>query len=278
MAKYTITGATGYLGHQMLTKLAADDNNYIYAIVRKDSNIKTIKDNVEYIIYDGSEVALEHAIENSDHIIHFGALYDTRKDAGVTKNLIMSNILFSTQIFNVAERLNPAISIVSASTFSALNEHQQYQPSTLYAASKRAVEDLACAYNLPIHFLTLPDTCGPDDWRPKIHNILKKHKGPEPFEFRSGLSQEMRIMHVEDVIGHALSVLENKENGVHIYDIYATAELITLRDLGLIVTEQECVSTTDSVVKIPKQAREVSKLTGYENKYKSFKLFEALRD
>lgn len=268
---YTITGGTGYIGSKLIEYLADDSNNIIFVIMRKTSLPKVLSTNVNYVVYDGSEQSLEIPLSRSDYLVHLGALYTTQNDEESTIDLINSNIIFSTQLFNVAQRCNPDLVIASASTFSALDEHGNYAPKTLYAATKRAVEDIAHYYkNLSIHFLTFPDTFGPDDWRNKVHNLLARNKD-WPFAFRSPSSQEISLMHIEDVIGNILSVLMYEDKGVHIYDIYADGIILTLKELSEIITNKPCTfDETAEKVNIPKQARAFSKDTGCISKYDSF--------
>lgn len=267
MTKYTVTGATGYIGSKLLEKLSRDKENHIYAIIRDTSVGKVKEMNIEYIVYDGTEESLKNPLANSDYLVHLGALYTTGDDEESTNQLINSNILFSTQLFNVANEVNQDIVIASASTFSSLDVNGDYSPSTLYAATKKAVEDIAHYYkNLSIHFLTLPDTYGPDDWRPKIHNIVKKNK-EWPFTFRSPGEQEMRLLHVDDIIGHLLYSLKENSKGVHYHDIYIEGDLVNLRELSYLLTDKECLFSEGDIVKIPKRAREISKKTGYKNKH-----------
>lgn len=270
-ATYTITGVTGYIGSKLLEHLSQNKNNFIYAVIRSGSQTRIQRNNVKYVFYDETEESLEEAVKNSDYIIHLGALYVTGDDELSSKSLISSNILFSTLLFNVANRVNKAAVIATASTFSFLDRDGSYSPATLYAATKASVETIAHYYkDLSIHFLTFPDTFGPNDWRPKIHNILAKNK-KWPFEFRSAAKQEMRMLHVEDVIGHTLSSLENQEKGVHIHDIYAEGILITLESLSNAITDKECLFNEGAnIVEIPSEARPVSKKTGYINKHKTF--------
>lgn len=271
MKKYTITGVTGYIGSKLLEQLSQDENAIIYAIIRKGSKPKLLKENIYYISYDGTEKSLEYALSTSDYLVHLAALYTTSSEPEQTIDLIQSNILFSTQLFNVANKYNKNLVIASASTFSSLNGEGEYAPATLYAATKRAVEDIAHYYkDLSIHFLTLPDTFGEDDWRPKIHNLLAKNTN-WPFEFRSSASQEIRLLHVEDVIGHLLSSLEDTSQGVHIHDIYAEGILLTLERLSKAITSEPCLfNESSNIVEIPHTARNSSEPTGYKNKHKVF--------
>lgn len=269
---YAITGATGYIGSKLMESLLKDSKNYIYAITRENSNPKLLNENIEYITYDGTEDSLVHPLTQADYLIHLGALYTTATDEKSTIDLINSNILFSTQLFNVANSVNKDLIISSASTFSALDESGEFAPSTLYAATKKAVEDIAHYYkDLSIHFLTFPDTYGSGDWRPKIHNILSNNTS-WPFEFRGNSRQEMKIMHIEDIVGHLLSSIKNKEKGVHIHDIYSEGVLLTLEELSKLITKEKCTFNENAeLTLIPKFPREESTSTGYQIRHKTFK-------
>lgn len=275
---YAVTGATGYIGSKTIEHLSKDSDNLIYAIIRENSVPKVLNDNIQYVTYDGTENSLVSALAEADYLIHLGALYTTSTDEQSTIDLINSNILFSTQLFNVANSVNKDLVISSASTFSSLDENGEYAPATLYAATKQAVEDIAHYYkDLSIHFLTFPDTYGPGDWRPKIHNILAKNT-TWPFEFRGNENQEMRIMHVSDIIGHLLKSMENDEKGVHIYDIYTDGVLLTLRELSELVTDEECLFNEEAeLTLIPKLGRKNSKITGHRNEHNFFNMVKSFR-
>lgn len=265
---YTVTGGTGYIGSKLLEYLSEQEDTQVYAIIRKGSKPKIIKENIIYIQYDGTEESIQHVIYYSDYLIHLGALYTTNIDEKSTEDLIISNIMFSTKLFNIVNRINKNLIITTASTFSFLNENGEYAPTTLYSATKKAVEDIAMFYkDLSIHFLTLPDTYGPGDWRPKIHNILMKNKS-WPFIFRSRSDQEIRLMHVEDVIGYLLGSLELTGKGVHIHDIYVEGDLLTLKQLSERITIMDCEFTESAeLTKIPKKVRKESVDINYKKKH-----------
>lgn len=275
---YTITGGTGYIGSKLLEQLSQDENNFIYAVVRLGSQLKIQRENIKYILYNETEESLEEAVKNSDYIIHLGALYITGDDELSTKRLISSNILFSTLLFNVANRVNKDAVIATASTFSSLDGNGAYAPATLYAATKASVETIAHYYkDLSIHFLTFPDTYGPGDWRNKVHNLVIRNE-KWPFEFRSSSKQQIMLLHVEDVIGHLLASLENKGKGIHIHDIYSRGVLLTLKELSEQLTDKECLFNEDAdVVEIPLSPRKESTLTGYVERHPKELIGETLR-
>lgn len=268
---YTVTGVTGYIGSKLVEHLA-EEGHVVYAIVRESSKLNpllTENGNVNLVIYNGDEGSLESAIAESDYVIHLGALYTTAQDETSTKNLVASNILFSTQLFNAANNVNKDVVIATASTFSSLDGNGEYSPASLYAATKTSVEIIAKYYkDLSIHFLSFPDTYGPGDWRTKVHNLVLKNE-KWPFEFRSSSKQKMRMLHVEDVIGHLLASLEQDEKGVHFHDIYETGTILTLKELSEVLTDKECLfNESAEIVQIPMKAREFSKPTGYKVKHK----------
>lgn len=268
---YTVTGVTGYIGSKLVEHLA-EEGHVVYAVVRESSKLNpllTENENVNLVIYNGDEGSLESAIAESDYVIHLGALYTTAQDETSTKNLVASNILFSTQLFNAANNVNKDVVIATASTFSSLDGNGEYSPASLYAATKTSVEIIAKYYkDLSIHFLSFPDTYGPGDWRTKVHNLVLKNE-KWPFEFRSSSKQKMRMLHVEDVIGHLLASLEQDEKGVHFHDIYETGTILTLKELSEVLTDKECLfNESAEIVQIPMKAREFSKPTGYKVKHK----------
>lgn len=268
---YTVTGVTGYIGSKLVEHLA-EEGHVVYAVVRESSKLNpllTENENVNLVIYNGDEGSLESAIAESDYVIHLGALYTTAQDETSTKNLVASNVLFSTQLFNAANNVNKDVVIATASTFSSLDGQGEYSPASLYAATKTSVEIIAKYYkDLSIHFLSFPDTYGPGDWRTKVHNLVLKNE-KWPFEFRSSSKQKMRMLHVEDVIGHLLASLEQDEKGVHFHDIYETGTILTLKELSEVLTDKECLfNESAEIVQIPMKAREFSKPTGYKVKHK----------
>lgn len=272
MTKYVITGATGYMGSRLISQLEKDENNYIYAIVSpRHKNIKN-KKNVEYIIYDGTEKSLELPIQNSDYLIHLAAVAYKTSSPDEINNMLDSNVKYSSHLFNVANRLNKNIVISIASTFSSLNVNSDYYPETFYAATKKCIEMIAEYYrDLSIHIYTIPDTFGPNDNRPKVHNLLKNNT-TWPFIFKSRSSQLIRLLHVDDVLGNILEGQLNNSSGTHYHDIYSEGILLTLKDIKNIMTDKECIFTEDSVVlDIPLKPREHSTKTGYKIKYTEFK-------
>lgn len=266
---FLITGGTGYIGGY-LTKylLRKYDNCKIYLLVRSSSNIpkEFYNDKIHIVEYNG-ESSLIEPIKNSNYCIHLAALYTKGVNEEEIDQLIDSNIKLSSHIFNVADKYNNNISIVTASTFSSLDENAELMPQTFYAATKSSVEIIAKYYKgLSIKFLTFPDTYGPNDSRPKIHNILNKNQN-WPFTFNSSSKQEMYMMNVEDLVNHIMIALDNNDKGVTIYDTFLSGDLITLGELAeYLGVKDKCIfNESNPVVKLPKISK--NKTIKYTNKH-----------
>lgn len=270
MSVYTVTGGTGYVGSKVLSRLSKNKNNKIFALIRKSSKIKVKASNITYLYYKNDEESLIEPIRKSDYLIHLAASSNRNTDGETIKKLITANITFSTLLFNTANKYNKDIVIACASTWSALDENGNYKPDNVYSATKKSVENIAEVFtDLSIHFLTLSDIYGPNDWRPKIHGLLLRNN-EWPFQFKSQANQEIRMTHVNDIVEHFISSLSNNRKGVHIHDIYACAPIITLKELSKLITNKECTFNENAkLVKIPKKARKFSKETGHVNEYKT---------
>lgn len=272
---YTITGATGYIG-QMFLKLIleTEPDAKVYVIVRESSKLIPLfnNDRVNVIIYSNENDLIE-PIKESNYLVHLAALYTKKDDSNSIDELISSNINLSSHIFNVANKYNKDISIVSASTFSSLNLFSELAPQTFYAATKSCVEVIAKYYkDLSIKFLTFPDTYGPYDHRPKIHNILMNNT-KWPFTFNSNRNQEMYMMCVFDIIGNIISALEVDKKGINIYDIFMQADLITLEQLTeFLGVKDKCIFNDKAeVIRVPKIDRGNSKIL-YKSRYNICKI------
>lgn len=250
---YTVTGATGYIGSNTVKYLLNEtEDNFIFAVVRADREIPDFlrHDRIKIVEYDGTMGSLRECVERSQYFIHLGALYITGDDEESINKLIESNIKFSSYIFSLANKYNRGLSVVSASTFSSLNSDGKIEPATYYAATKACVEVIAKLYkDLSIKFLTFPDTYGPNDRRKKIHNILRDNQN-WPFTFRSPSSQEMYMLHVNDIIGYIMAALKVDNPGTTIYDIFLEGDRINLKELSNIITDKECLFNEDGNLNI----------------------------
>ncbi|MDQ3014270.1 MAG: NAD(P)-dependent oxidoreductase [bacterium] len=176
--KILITGATGFIGSH-LTKKLLKDNHEVHALVRPSTNTGPLTAlGVAISVFDQDNSVLQTYFEHEkfDGIIHLASLYLSQHKPEEVKNLIDSNILLATQILDAAK--NNVTWFINTGTFWQHYDQADYSPVNLYAATKRAFEDISNYYIAvsPINFVTikLSDTFGPDDTRQKIFNLWSK--------------------------------------------------------------------------------------------------------
>lgn len=225
--RIAITGANGYIGGLLLDKIPKQDND-ITLILREGSKNKTQYPVIEY---NGTLSSLKE--KEFDVVFHLGAYYTTKDSAADREKLIKDNVIFSMNIFEAY----PKAKIVCASTFSSREKNK-----TFYAVTKKQVEELAKGRGQDIVFITIPDTYGPNDKRPKITNFLYANKG-EKFEFQKSKDFQISLIHVYDVVNSFLfaGFKLPKRTKSYIYDIIPP--YITMEELANIILDDSVERT-----------------------------------
>ncbi len=210
--KIFVTGATGFIGKHLVTKLIAEENKITINLrVGKrnpfQSDIKTYslgERNIETDIQFFKE-------ELFDGIIHLASLYITTHKPQDVNYLIDSNIKFGTYVLECAAQAKIKW-FINTGTFWQHYNDANYSPVNLYAATKQAFESIAQYYieTNQIQFCTiqLSDTYGPDDSRPKIFNLWKRiAQTGETLDMSPG-NQLIDISYIDDIVS-AYSLLAN---------------------------------------------------------------------
>lgn len=261
--KYLITGATGYIGTQMALKIKSlSEDNEVTALTRKEVSAPHI-DN--YIVYDGTLDSVRQ-INFNDYVavIHLAALFTTKDDLSSQIALLDSNILLSAQLFGTMSEQGSKIPIVSASTFSAYDRNGNYAPHNFYSATKKVIEPLAETYDINAIFITMSDTYGPNDSRPKVHNLIRDGKITQ---MNSKPTQKINLNHTDDITNaflKAISLNDDNKRKLVVYDILNPANEITLKDLAEYLNPNVSFLSKQEDTEIPKQ---FSPIPGFEFKH-----------
>lgn len=252
--KLMVTGGNGYIGSRLLHQVFLGDRySKVYVVVRPGSSNEHLPHDprMELVEYDGTAESLRVAVRNTDYIVHLGALYTTAKTDAAVSNLLAANVTFSANLFQAMATENPSSGVVSCSTFSAFDGEYRYAPKSFYAATKAAVEVLAAGFPIRASFIRLPDTFGPEDWRTKVHNLLRDsvRTKQECFNFQKPTYQEINLAHVDDVVRallHAARLTHDGEVGVSTYDLFYPENNITLGEVA-----EAIIKGTDTAVSFP---------------------------
>ena len=244
MRNICITGATGFIGSNLLKVLRAEGAFSITVIVRSKASYQKIKDlKINCYLDDGNtEELIKFFLDSKfDSVIHLATQYLMDHKSNEIDSLIASNLLFGTRLLEAAVKSQVKF-FINTGTFWQYFNNQQYSPVNLYAATKQAFKAIAQYYqetsNLNFVTIYLNDTYGPGDEREKILNTWTKMNEFDSIEMSPG-NQKINLLHIDDVVNgyvRLLRIIENgefKNNPSHDYSLSASED-ISLRELAAI--------------------------------------------
>ena len=148
--KILITGVTGFIGSNLARRLILD-NKKVEAIIRPKSDISIlsdIKDKLKFHIHDGTSENMFQILKISkpDIVCHLAAISSHNHNLEDIEPMFKSNILFGTQLIESMVK-NNVYNFINTGTYWQHYESMEYNPSCLYAATKKAFEDIVKYYN-----------------------------------------------------------------------------------------------------------------------------------
>lgn len=198
-----LTGATGYIGGKLAARLLADGWR-VHAVVRP-SSAGVLTAGVEAHRLDGTTAGLIAVVADTapDIVFHLASLYlaDHRPDQ--VDDLVGSNVLFGAQLFEAMTAAG-AKHVVNTGTASQHYGTSDYNPVSLYAATKQACADVLRYYHdargLSAITLKIYDTYGAGDSRRKLVQLIADAAvSGERLDMSPG-EQIIDLVHVDDVI------------------------------------------------------------------------------
>jgi CDP-paratose synthetase len=213
--KICITGATGFIGRNLIKNLSDEGRNEISIIIRDDKLIVDLinPDHISYFVDNGNtEDLIAFFLEKKINVvIHLATLYLKDHHPKDIKSLIDSNITFGSRILEAAVKSEVQIFINTGTTWQFYDGNSS-NATNLYAATKNAFHEIAKYYvaisELYFVNLILNDTYGANDTRKKIFNLWKNLKDDETLNMSPG-EQLFDALHVDDVV-NAVKMLLNQ--------------------------------------------------------------------
>lgn len=217
MKTILITGATGYIGLNILRRLIKDKQVLLIIIIRKNTNIEKINNlNGSFVFICVEEIIRENPLYyyKIDIIIHLATHYIYNQDNNNIDQLISSNVTLGTLILESVSLHSKLLFIYFSSSSIYANEYF-YSPQSLYAATKRAFSDILEFYRKTYKFknveLLIYDTYGSDDSRNKIiPKLIKALNFNHALDLSPG-DQRLRLLHINDLI-EAIILIINDSN------------------------------------------------------------------
>ena len=199
-----VTGSTGFLGGHLVRRLR-ERGWTVTRLLRDGLEVaESLDGGVSDEWWDGSTEAAIVAVGRAqpDVVFHLAALFVAEHGAADVQPLVESNVLVGAQVVE-AMLGSGCRRLVNAGTSWQRDTQGRYEPVCLYAATKQAFEDLLVYYvsaeSFRVVTLSLFDTYGPDDRRPKLFAALDAAvRRGRPLAMSPG-EQLLDLVHVDDV-------------------------------------------------------------------------------
>lgn len=225
-----VTGGTGFIGSHLVKALAQKEDNQISVIKRSGSDFQFDEDTTKHIkIHELSEDCdnLNDIIQNSkpDIVVHLASLFLSNHKPDDVRPLMQSNVTFPSLLLESMAKNGVTKFLNTGTNWEYFGESTEYDPVNLYAATKKAFEDILQYYVNVQGFSAITikffDTYGPNDQRPKLFSILRKNiEDHKVLDFSPG-EQTLDLLYVDDVVDAYIKAIEYlKERVSGTYDSF----------------------------------------------------------
>lgn len=201
-----LTGATGFIGTNFVLELYKKYN--IIALVRKTSDVSEISKYCK-IAYFSDDKDLDDVFEknNIDGVVHMATKWLSTHSFNDINNLVETNITFGIKLLENCKKYNVNF-FINTSTFGSYCNSKEYRPASLYAATKKAFEDIISFYSLTsaciFTNLLIFNVYGEHDKSVRLFKLLE-NLGDKELKMSDG-NQIVDYSHVYDVV-NAFSLL-----------------------------------------------------------------------
>lgn len=205
-ANVVITGATGFVGSN-LTKHFLNLNYGVNLIVRPNSDLSHLdvnNNNLNIFRYnnDLNSLILFFKATNPICTFHLASNFIAEHNSLQIDSLVSSNITFGLHLLEAMKEANVRTLINTGTSWQHFN-NEEYNPVSLYAATKQAFESLIEYYvqaeDFKVITLKLFDTYGETDTRPKLINLLNQYAKDNTILKLSPGDQMINLVHIEDL-------------------------------------------------------------------------------
>ena len=226
-----ITGATGYIGKNLVKRLIKNKNTKIKLLIRKNSNLNYFKDfenKLSFHYFDSTYNSIEELFKtvNFDYVFHLASISSYDYKSSDISDIIDTNIKLGNFLLEAMKKYGCKY-FINTSTYWQNYNNLNDKPICLYASTKKAFEDIIDFYcidkKIKAVSLKLYDVYGYDDHRNKlINSLILSNDSSKPTELTKG-EQKLYLIYIDDVIDayeKAMKIVKYKEIDHKIYEIY----------------------------------------------------------
>ena len=214
MKKILLTGATGFVGSQLLNNFS--ENYKIYVIIRKKKfNKKFLNKNIKLIYYkEFKELNNKLKKLKIDYIIHCATHYVKNHQFEDLEKLSKSNILFGNIILENVKNMGVK-KFINFSTVWENHNGKKENFYNLYSAYKKGFDNLINYYKKRInrtqfYCLVISDTFGELDSRGKIINTLKNNYKKNKVTSIVSKNLFLNLLNIKDIVKAVRLILKKK--------------------------------------------------------------------
>lgn len=204
-----ITGATGYVGKNLISALIEQTDHKLFAITR---NISDLPKEV-IVLTDDSKLEVNILLAKPDIVIHLASYLTSKSEIEDVEKLISSNIIFGTKLLNALKNTQLK-SFINIGSFSEYHFNDGVlDPTYLYSATKTAFRSILKYYSEVHKFKVVHvipySIYGGVDRQKKIMDILfEALDAKEPVKMSDGF-QYLDFIHINDIVDFFVKLTNN---------------------------------------------------------------------
>jgi nucleoside-diphosphate-sugar epimerase len=226
MSRLLVTGATGYIGAQLVNALIRQSHE-VHVLCRLSTDLEILKNCLDKITIHKTDSSFNLLMEiiskcQPDVVIHVASLFISEHLGNEVHDLIRSNIEFPSVLLDAMHKSNVKCLINTGTSWQHYERYNKnYSPTNLYSATKQAFEDIiqyyVDAHDFSVVTLTIFDTYGSNDTRKKLLPLLATALNCQtPLKMSMG-EQKIDLVHVDDVVVAYLEVLNLVTNQTRLH-------------------------------------------------------------
>lgn len=232
-----ITGATGYVGKNLISAFIKQKDHKLFAITR---NIADLPKEI-VVINDDLNLERNIVLTKPDIVIHLASYLTSRAEIEDIEKLINSNITFGTRLLNALKSVQVKC-FINVGSFSEFHFNDGIlNPTYLYSATKSAFRPILKYYSEVNKFKVVNVTpfsiYGGVDSQKKIMDILfDALEAKEPVKMSDGF-QSLDFIHIDDVVDFFVHL---SNNFAHLDDeeLYlGTGKAYNLREIAAMIEQ-----------------------------------------
>ncbi|MBR1928619.1 MAG: NAD-dependent epimerase/dehydratase family protein [Paludibacteraceae bacterium] len=219
MTKVLITGATGYIGRQLVKQITEQEPQASILTLNRDIQkaqvLMPYKQCIHKDVYDQASI---HDF-SPDLVIHLATLSTSRADSEIITPMLNANINYGVWLLNELSQIktsNP-ITFVNVGSFAEyrMGVSNGFRPAYLYSATKTAFRHILTYYQdtIPLKVITavLYTVYGGKDTQKKlIDYILESVTSEKPVDMTQG-EQVLDFIHLSDVVQFFVNIVKSPQ-------------------------------------------------------------------